>query len=161
MTQFTPGLIVEVLLVVLLMLTVGYCILLNRRLSNLRSSQQELRQIVSDLATATTTAESAIRGLRATTDDAEARLSDKMQRAELLSRELSSLTDSRPERPIDQPPPRPEPRPTSPESTVRGPASSQPAGADPRSGAGASRSGDTDDRDAWRRHALSRLKQAS
>ena len=45
MTQFAPGLIIEILLIVLLLATVGYCMVLNGRLARLRSSQDDLRLI--------------------------------------------------------------------------------------------------------------------
>lgn len=93
MTQFTPGLIIEILLVLLLAVTVGYCMILNRRLGTLRSAQGELRQIVFELASATQTAETAIRGLKATTDDAETRLSESLHKAQLMARELTVLID--------------------------------------------------------------------
>ena len=93
MTQFSPGLIIEILLVLLLAVTVGYCMILNRRLGTLRSAQSELRQIVFELASATQTAETAIRGLKATTDDAETRLSESLHKAQLMARELTVLID--------------------------------------------------------------------
>lgn len=95
MTQFTPGMIIESLLILLLVLTVSYCMILNRRLSRLRSSQHELREIIGDLCTATQTAENAILGLKATTEEADLRLSDKLHSAQLLTRELSNLTSGR------------------------------------------------------------------
>lgn len=95
MTHFAPGFIIEILLIALLVLTVGYCMVLNRRLSRLRASQDELRQIITDLNAATQTAETAIRGLKMTTDEADARLSDKLHKAQLLARELSALNGLR------------------------------------------------------------------
>lgn len=93
MTPFTPGLIIESLLILLLVLTVSYCMMLNRRLSRLRSAQQDLHVVIGELCSATETAEHAIRGLKATTEEADMRLSDKLHRAQLLTRELTVLTD--------------------------------------------------------------------
>ena len=108
MTQFTPGLIIEILLVLLLAVTVGYCMILNRRLGTLRSSQSELRQIVFELASATQTAETAIRGLKATTDDAETRLAESLHKAQLMARELTVLIDGSSTKPaLPEPPPQP------------------------------------------------------
>jgi hypothetical protein len=135
-TQFTPGLIIEILLIALLLATVGYCMVLNRRLSRLRSSQDELRQIITDLSAATQTAEPAIRGLKATTDDADARLSDKLHKAQLLTRELSVLTA----------PPAP-----------GGPQLAQLSAAPPA--AGGQRKANHDP-ESWRQIAMARLKQA-
>lgn len=92
MTQFTPGMIIEILLILLLVLTVSYCMVLNRRLSRLRSSQHDLRDVISELCASTQTAENAIRGLKATTEDADVRLTDKLHKAQLLTRELEVLT---------------------------------------------------------------------
>lgn len=130
MTHFAPGFIIEILLIVLLMLTVGYCMVLNRRLSRLRASQDELRQIITDLNAATETAETAIRGLKITTDEADARLSEKLHKAQLLARELSALNGLRA-------------------------GSAAPAGT---TAAGKAR--ETPDPERWREIALSRLKKA-
>jgi hypothetical protein len=196
MTHFTPGLILEALLVVLLLMTVGYCVVLNGRLGRLRSSQHELRQIVSDLTLATTNAETAIRGLRTTTEDAEAKLSDKLHKAQLLARELSTYTNAT-ARPapaeIGEPAalaalPRavpslaessvkldagyldalkrgansaPKPRQVSPKIAT-GDAPGTAAAPPPESAAPTTSPAIPPvDRDAWRRHALSRLKRAS
>ena len=123
MTQFTPGLIIEILLVLLLAVTVGYCMILNRRLGTLRSSQSELRQIVFELGSATQTAETAIRGLKATTDDAETRLSESLHRAQLMARELTVLIDG------DAKPaaPEPAPQPLLPSQVVAPPVVAPPA----------------------------------
>lgn len=155
MTHFSPGLILEALLVVLLLTTVGYCVVLNARLGRLRASQQELRQIVSDLTQATTHAETAIRGLRATTQEAEAALADKLHKAQLLTRELSTYStagSSLRSAAIAAVKPAVAPRTASLDAAPAAPAP-QPEAAAP--GAPAV------DREAWRRHALSRLKHAS
>ncbi len=164
MTQFAPGMILEGLLVVLLLLTFGYCVVLNRRLSRLRESQTELRAIIGDLTSATATAELAIRGLRATTDDAEARLSDKLHKAQLLARELTVLADDRVTQTVAS---APAPTPTqSPAKPARSPeqaplqvSEKAPVASTQR----VSRPGapNVENAEQWRRHALSRLKRAS
>ena len=110
MTQFSPGLIIEILLMLLLVVTVGYCLVLNRRLGRLRSAQDELRQIIHELGTATQTAEQAIRGLKITTEEADAKLTEKLHKAQLVTRQLSAITERGgaldepvPERPVRQP----------------------------------------------------------
>ncbi len=137
MTQFTPGLIIEILLIVLLLATVGYCMVLNARLSRLRSSQDDLRQIITELSAATQTAETAIRGLKTTTEEADARLSDKLHKAQLLTRHLSSLTADREDSRVDAVPPPPTPAPA-----VTAQRKGQP------------------DPEAWRQIAMARLKRA-
>jgi hypothetical protein len=160
MTHFTPGLILEALLVVLLLTTVCYCVVLNARLGRLRASQQELRQIVSDLTQATTHAETAIRGLRTTTQEAEAALADKLHKAQLLTRELSTYStagSSLRSAAIAAVTPAFSPRPVSLDGA---PADAAPAAPAPRPEAAAP-GAPAVDREAWRRHALSRLKRAS
>ncbi|MGI9412862.1 MAG: DUF6468 domain-containing protein [Hyphomicrobiales bacterium] len=163
MTQFTPGLIIEILLVLLLLLTVGYCMTLNRRLGKLRTSQSELRQIVFELGAATQTAESAIRGLKVTTDEAESRLSDSLHKAQLMARELTTLIDgsSRPAIPVPAAaqPAAPEPvapKPVAPPPVaVPQPVVQQPVAVPPpavRQEAAAQA------RDTWRQQTLSKLK---
>ena len=137
MTQFAPGLIIEILLIGLLGLTVGYCMVLNKRLGKLRSSQQDLRQIITELSAATQTAEHAIRGLKATTEDADLRLTEKLHKAQLLARELSALTGGAADH---APPPVP--------------AKSQPAEKSTKQAAPADGPADPEE---WRRIAMARL----
>lgn len=58
------GIAIEALVAVLLAVTIGYCVLVNRKLIQLRSDQSELKVIVRDLHAATGQAEQAIAGLR-------------------------------------------------------------------------------------------------
>ncbi len=160
MTQFTPGLILEFLLVALLLVTVAYCVVLNRRLSKLKDSQHELREIVTDLSQATFAAENAIRGLRSTTDDAEARLSDKLAKAEEMSRELSAFerpAHLRAAPPVDT---APVPKPAAPRQVVR-PVAPVVSDRHETPVVGAGQAAPTTSREVWRQHALSRLNRAS
>jgi hypothetical protein len=59
------GLAIESLVAVLLILTIGYCMLLNKRLKRLRADEQSLKATISELITATEIAERAIGGHRA------------------------------------------------------------------------------------------------
>ena len=61
------GLVIESLVAVLLLLTIGYCMLLNRRLKRLRADEQSMRAMIAELITATEIAERAIGGLKVTT----------------------------------------------------------------------------------------------
>jgi len=89
----SPGLAVELVLLVLLAATIAYCAVLNRKLTRLRGAQDELRDIVDELSATTQNAQAAIQGLRETTDEAEARLADKLHKAKLLTNELSLLVE--------------------------------------------------------------------
>ena len=58
------GLMIESMVAVLLLLTIVYCVLLNRRLRLLKADEQSLRVTISELITATEIAERAIAGLK-------------------------------------------------------------------------------------------------
>lgn len=79
---------VEVLVAVLLVLTIGYCILLDRRLQRLRADEANLRATISELLTATEIAERAILGLKETANDCDKSLAQRLREAEFFSREI-------------------------------------------------------------------------
>ena len=58
------GLMIESLVAVLLLLTIGYCMLLNKRLKRLKADEQSLKATIGELITATEIAERAIGGLK-------------------------------------------------------------------------------------------------
>ena len=58
------GFLVESMVSVLLLLTILYCVRLNRQLRLLKADEQTLRATISELITATEIAERAIGGLR-------------------------------------------------------------------------------------------------
>lgn len=82
------GIMIEGLVAILLMLTIGYCMLLNRRLKLLRADEDSLRATIAELITATEIAERAIGGLKAVAHDCETGLGDRLGLAEILSAEL-------------------------------------------------------------------------
>lgn len=86
------GLMLDVTLAVLLLATLGYCFVLSRKLDRFRDGQGELHQVIRELATATLNAERAIKGLKATSDETDAKLSDKLRRARALVEELTLLS---------------------------------------------------------------------
>ena len=47
------GIIIESLVAVLLMLTIGYCMLLNKRLQRLKADEHSLKATIAELITAT------------------------------------------------------------------------------------------------------------
>jgi hypothetical protein len=79
---------VEGLVAVLLVLTIGYCILLDRRLQRLRADEANLRATISELLTATEIAERAILGLKETAADCDKSLGQRLREAEFFSREI-------------------------------------------------------------------------
>ena len=82
------GMMIESLVAILLMLTVGYCMLLNRRLKLLKADEHSLRATISELVTATEIAERAIAGLKVTVHECDVGLGQRLNRAEAMTGEL-------------------------------------------------------------------------
>jgi DNA repair ATPase RecN len=84
---------IEALVAVLLLITIGYCMLLNNRLKRLRSDEHSLKAVIAELITATEIAERAIGGLKHAVRDVNENLEDKLasahQMADHLKRQLS------------------------------------------------------------------------
>jgi len=78
------GMMIETLVAILLMLTVGYCMLLNRRLKLLKADEHSLRATISELVTATEIAERAIAGLKVTVHECDVGLGQRLNRAEAM-----------------------------------------------------------------------------
>ncbi len=91
------GMIIEMLVAILLVITVGYCMLLNRRLKRLKADEHSLRATISELVTATEIAERAIAGLKITVRECDVGLGQRLSRAEAMTadfdRRLSSGKD--------------------------------------------------------------------
>jgi hypothetical protein len=60
------GFAIESLVAILLILTIGYCMLLNTRLKRLKADEHSLKATIAELITATEIAERAIGGLKHT-----------------------------------------------------------------------------------------------
>jgi hypothetical protein len=82
------GVMIEGLVAILLMLTVSYCMLLNRRLKLLKADEMALRATISELITATEIAERAIAGLKITVHECDIGLGERLNRAEAVSADL-------------------------------------------------------------------------
>ncbi|GAA0773465.1 chemotaxis protein [Roseibium denhamense] len=89
MTTLPLGMMIEGLVAVLLLITIGYCWMLNRRLQRLRADEQVLRATISELMTATEIAERAILGLKTTAADANKTLGNRLKEAETMSSTLA------------------------------------------------------------------------
>ncbi len=90
MSTLPLGLIIEALVAVLLLITIGYCWMLNRRLQRLRADEEVLRATISELMTATEIAERAILGLKTTAADVDKTLGSRLQEAEMMSSSLAA-----------------------------------------------------------------------
>jgi hypothetical protein len=83
--SFSFALMIESLVAVLLLLTIGYCVILNSRLKRLKADEQALKGTISELITATEIAGRAVAGLKATAQDCDGTLGERMRAAERLS----------------------------------------------------------------------------
>jgi Domain of unknown function (DUF6468) len=82
------GIAIESLVAILLMLTIGYCILLNARLKRLKADEHSLKAVIAELITATEIAERAIGGLKLTVRDVNENLGSQLTSAAELSLQL-------------------------------------------------------------------------
>jgi Domain of unknown function (DUF6468) len=82
------GVIIESLVAMLLVLTIGYCMVLNKRLVRLRADEQSLKAVIAELITATEIAERAIAGLKLTVRDCNENLGNRLDAATAMSGEL-------------------------------------------------------------------------
>jgi hypothetical protein len=82
------GIAIESLVAILLMLTIGYCMLLNSRLKRLKADEHSLKATIAELITATEIAERAIGGLKLTVRDVNENLGNQLTAAEQMSQQL-------------------------------------------------------------------------
>ncbi|MFY9763211.1 MAG: DUF6468 domain-containing protein [Xanthobacteraceae bacterium] len=82
------GIIIDGLVAILLVLTIGYCMMLNRRLKLLKADEQSLRATISELVTATEIAERAIGGLKLTVHECDTSLGERLRKAERVTIEI-------------------------------------------------------------------------
>jgi uncharacterized coiled-coil protein SlyX len=83
------GLIIEGLVAILLLVTIGYCTMLNNRLKRLKADERALKATISELITATEIAERAVAGLRTTARECESTLGERLAIAEQCCAELN------------------------------------------------------------------------
>jgi Domain of unknown function (DUF6468) len=82
------GIAIESLVAILLMLTIGYCMLLNSRLKRLKADEHSLKAVIGELITATEIAERAIGGLKHTVRDVNEHLGNQLASAGQMSLQL-------------------------------------------------------------------------
>ena len=82
------GIVIESLVAVLLLLTIGYCMLLNSRLKRLKADEHSLKATIGELITATEIAERAIGGLKHTVRDVNENLGNQLTAASQMSQQL-------------------------------------------------------------------------
>jgi preprotein translocase subunit YajC len=86
----TLGMAIESLVAILLMLTIGYCMLLNARLKRLKADENSLKATIAELITATEIAERAIGGLKHTVRDVNEHLGNQLTSASQMSQQLKN-----------------------------------------------------------------------
>jgi hypothetical protein len=82
------GVLIESMVSILLLLTILYCVRLNKQIRLLKADEQSLRATIAELVTATEIAERAIAGLKQTMREGEQVLSNRLQRSEKVSAEI-------------------------------------------------------------------------
>ncbi len=88
MSQFL-GFVIESFVAMLLLITIGYCTLLNRRLQRLRADEHSLKATISELITATEIAERAIADLKRTVHACDENLGGRLTMAEQVTQRLA------------------------------------------------------------------------
>ena len=82
------GVAIETLVAILLVLTIAYCMLLNKRLNRLKADEHSLKATIAELITATEIAERAIGGLKHTVRDVNENLGTQLASATKMSEYL-------------------------------------------------------------------------
>ena len=82
------GVAIESLVAILLMVTIGYCMLLNNRLKRLRADEHSLKATIAELITATEIAERAIGGLKHAVRDVNENLGNQLASATQMSQQM-------------------------------------------------------------------------
>jgi hypothetical protein len=85
---------IEGLVALLLLITIGYCIVLNQRLQRFRADEQSLKATISELITATEIAERAIAGLKLTVRECDQNLGERLRTAERFSADIARQLES-------------------------------------------------------------------
>ena len=88
------SLYLELALDVLLVFTLGYCVVLERRLAAVRKGQEGLNRIVGELNMAISGAGASLRALKSAANEAAQTLDGRLKRAQLHADELSVLVGS-------------------------------------------------------------------
>jgi preprotein translocase subunit YajC len=84
------GIVIESLVAVLLITTIFYCMLLNKRLTRLKADEQSLKATIGELITVTEIAERAIGGLKMTVRDVNENLGSQISAATALADQLKA-----------------------------------------------------------------------
>lgn len=94
MSAFSIGLLVELVVGGLLVATIAYCFILDRRLRSLRDGESDLKAIVVSLEIATSRAQNAISDLRANAEGTTRDLERDIKKARALGDELALMVEA-------------------------------------------------------------------
>jgi len=86
------GIGIELVVAFLLIMTISYCMMLDRKLKHLKSDEHSLRATISELITATEIAERAIAGLKLTVEECEVGLGARLRSADRFTADLDRST---------------------------------------------------------------------
>ncbi|MEQ9448913.1 MAG: DUF6468 domain-containing protein, partial [Rhodospirillaceae bacterium] len=89
----TTETILDIVVIVLLVPTIIYAVVLNRRLSALRRSREELAKVVNSFNEATMRAEAGIPKLKKATTEANHILKDRVEKAQSLRDDLAFMIE--------------------------------------------------------------------
>ena len=89
----TSSLVIDILILVLLAVSVGYCVVLNRRLSTLRRGQKEFVTLIARFDDATQRAELNIERLRGVSAEIDEHLGERISSGRALRDELRFLIE--------------------------------------------------------------------
>lgn len=90
----TLTLIVEIVVAVLLVITLGISLVLNRRLGNLRANQDEMRRLIGDFDKALTKARQGMAELKTASAAADTAHEERMKQAKTLRDELGFMVET-------------------------------------------------------------------
>lgn len=90
----TLALIVEIVVAVLLLITLGISLVLNRRLGNLRANQDEMRRLIGDFDKALARARQGMTELKTTSAAADQAHEERMKQAKTLRDELGFMVET-------------------------------------------------------------------
>lgn len=90
MSGISVGLVMEAAVAILLVVTIGYCMVLNWRLKRLHADRDTLQIMIADLVRATDLANAAVKELKGTASEADAVLNARLEEAEAFGVELAN-----------------------------------------------------------------------
>lgn len=85
------GLVIDIVICLLLLTTIGYAVVLNRKLAVLRSARSEMEKLFADFATATGQAEGGLQALKQSSSEAGESLAQNVSDACRLADEMAFL----------------------------------------------------------------------